>query len=60
MEIAIPFACLDRSDTFEPEWAFNLLHTRTAANELIYWSPVLNGSSHKPERFGRLNAMPKK
>lgn len=60
IEVAIPFASLDRSDIFDAEWAFNVLHTRTAANELIYWSPVLNKSSHRPERFGRLNGMPKK
>jgi hypothetical protein len=60
IEMSIPFSCLDRSETFESEWAFNILHTRTAANELIYWSPVLDKSSHRPLRFGRLNGMPKK
>ena len=57
VEAAIPLSAFKPSLKTTSEWAFNIAHTRTAANELMYWSPVHSDSSHHPERFGKLTGM---
>lgn len=58
--LALPYASFDCSPlpASGTEWAFNVSRNRTAANELMYWSPVFAKSSHTPEKFGRLTGMP--
>jgi hypothetical protein len=59
--MSLPIAMFDRSDKSETEWAFNVAHTRTSdGGELTYWSPVFASSSHKPDKFGKLQGMPAK
>jgi len=41
----------------DPEWGFNVLRMRQAADEKIYWSPVHGESAHKPEKFGKLTGL---
>ena len=55
--LAIPMAALNRTDSLKSEWAFNVIHTRTAANELLYWSPTFESTSHRPEKFGRIKGL---
>lgn len=57
VEAAIPLSSFKQSLKTTSEWSFNIAHTRTAANELMYWSPVHSDSSHHPERFGKLTGM---
>ena len=58
LEMALPFACFNRTEKSVAEWAFNALHVRSAASETIYWSPVMGESNHTPEKFGKLSGMP--
>ncbi len=59
VEFAIPFSSLTMTAEVQPTWAFNVLRNRTAAGEVVYWSPVLTGWAHQPARFGTLEGMPK-
>ena len=58
-ELSLPLSSFDRLK-MENEWAFNVVHTRTAAKELISWSNLNSESNHTPARFGRLLDMPTK
>ena len=59
IELSIPLAEFDRT-AVGAEWAFNIVHTRIAADELLMWSPLYDSSNHVPARFGRLLGMPTK
>jgi uncharacterized protein with FMN-binding domain len=58
--MALPYASFDCMAKGESgaEWAFNVAHSRSAANESAYWSPVFAKSSHTPAKFGKLLGMP--
>ena len=58
VEFAIPWKAFDLSKESKADWAFNVSRTRTAANELVYWSSPDDTTSHRPDRFGTLTNMP--
>jgi hypothetical protein len=59
VEFAFPVATFDRTDKAAADWVFNVVHVRSAG-ELLFWSPVLTGSAHTPDQFGKLLGMPTK
>jgi len=54
VEFALPWSIFDRTEKSQADWAFNVAHTRPRAREDLYWSPVMDRSSHTPENFGKL------
>jgi hypothetical protein len=60
VEFAIPLSAFENTQKFSDEWAFNIVHSRIAANESLQWSPVHASSNHTPDRFGKLRGVPGK
>jgi hypothetical protein len=58
VEFAIPWKAFELSKESKAEWSFNVSRTRTAANEVAYWSSPDDTTSHRPDRFGTLTNMP--
>jgi hypothetical protein len=56
-EFALPWAMFDRTADSGSAWAFNALHFRSAAKELMFWSPVFARTAHTPENFGTLTGI---
>jgi hypothetical protein len=56
-EFALPWSMFDRTANSESAWAFNVLHFRPAAQELLFWSPVFSRTAHTPEKFGTLTGI---
>jgi len=57
LEMALPWECLDRTESSAAEWLFNFAHVRSIG-ELLFWAPVFSESAHEPSAFGKLTGMP--
>ncbi|HEY3320524.1 MAG TPA: sugar-binding protein [Planctomycetota bacterium] len=58
VELAMPFTMFNKTEKSAAEWAFNVMHNRSNASEMMYWSAVFADSAHTPEKFGKLTGMP--
>ncbi len=58
IEMALPLTAFSMTKEHSATWAFNVSRTRKAADELTYWSPPMDSTSHRPDRFGTLQNMP--
>jgi len=56
-EFALPWSMFDRTSDSQAAWAFNVLHFRPSAPELLFWSPVFSRTAHTPENFGTLTGI---
>jgi hypothetical protein len=57
VELALPWACFDKTEKFEADWVFNAVRDRAQNGDECFWSPVLGQNAHAIERFGKLTGI---
>ena len=55
-EFALPWSIFDHTPKIADSWKFNVLRSRQAYSELLYFSPIV-GSAHQPEKFGKIGGI---